>query len=206
MGISMCSRNHTGGSLNAIVSWLNTANFSQIRIGISDTLNRHNHIMNGHSDAWKMAREEGDLWLKNNIKTIERLTIPYQIFRWDDWIKKSPEAVAINKAKYRQAFYSDQIMRDALLTDMDAFYSRKGSLLSQTSFETAAHSLNYLVEELAVYDEIFKDYPCTVIYPGKQLKCFEAIREHKTTLSDAIAKTSYLRLNLYEPIEKGVAA
>jgi hypothetical protein len=206
MGISMCSRNHTGESLEAIVSWLNTADYTNIRIGISDTLNKHNHIMSGDAYAWEKARREGDLWLDQNLQTLKKLTIPYQIFRWDDWISNSPEKVNQNQIKYRNAFYKDPVLRDALLTDIDGFFSRKGSTLADTPFEIAAHSLNYLIEELAVYEVIFSNYPCTVIYPGKQLKCFEVIRNNKTSLSDSITRTSFLRLNLYKPAQESVAA
>jgi len=189
-----------GESFKSLIDWVNAANFDRLRIGISDALNSHNHSMNGSLNAKEDAVKEGDAWLAEHEKYLQKLTVPYEIYRWSDWYKHSFTQIEANKIKYEIAFRKNSIFREALLNDMDSFFSRKGMRLADMPFDVGQHSLNYLIEELAVYEEIFKDYPCTVIYPGKQLKCFECIRNGQIELSDSIHKTSYLRLNIHQDV------
>ena len=68
MGISLESTKHTGDSLISMVDWINsTSQFTHLRVGLSDTLNRHTYANNNKIDlsaAFSLARGKGDNWLE----------------------------------------------------------------------------------------------------------------------------------------------
>lgn len=206
MGISIGSRNHTGGCLLQTVNWVNDiSGFNKIRIGLSDTLNRFT-IMTDKVLSEGEARQEciaqGDVWLKDNRSVIERLKIPHEIIRWDYWESTRPDAVVKNRQCYKRAFFENPVFREAVLTDMDNFSMRRyGIPLSKIDMSTGQKFLDYLIEELAVYEEIYRDYPNTTIYPGKQLECARVLREGLLPgLSETFQHTKFERLRVSNDI------
>lgn len=209
MGISLHSRNHTGKALSSIIDWINdNAHFKSFRVGLSDTLNKHSYMMDGMNiqEAHAHALKVGDTWLSENSEALSRLQVDTEIIRWDNWQQSRPEAIEENTQRLLKAYDKTPLFRDAINADINAFYARKGI---KGAFSGAQHSLNYLIEELAVYEEIFRDYPCITLYPGKQLKCFEVIRSGIiANISETIPRTNFMRLNIREdamPTHKLVA-
>lgn len=203
MGISLKSRLHTGAGLAAMVEWiLQTGRFERLRIGLSDTLNRHN-IAHEQSisltEAFQIATQQGNLWLDENRATLAQITIPTEFVRWSFWLETHAVEVAQNKAAFERAYQHDAGFRDALNTDMARFAQRKsGVSLAHLDRQSRATSFNYLIEELAVYSVIFKDYPATVVYPGRPLACFAYVRQTKpNTLPAPIQNTHHIRLALH---------
>lgn len=204
MGISLHSRNHTGLSFASIVDWLNkNTTFEEIRIGLSDTLNRHNYMSDGLSEqqAIKKSLDKGNEWLEENNASIQRLDVPYHIIRWSHWLEHRPATIFKNIQKYQKAYKDISEFKQAIDKDIESFQTR-GSAMDRT-FDSQA-SYRYLIEELAVYEEIFENYGCDVFYPGKQLACFDVIRSGIVPIAPNIQKTNYVRLNLVYPEEKAL--
>lgn len=181
MGISMGSHRHTGKSLDDIIDWINEdSRFSFLRIGVSDTLNRFNV---GRQEALN----QGDQWLNEQASSLKRLEIPHEIYRWDHWEAQNPQRVEENRAMYRHALNTDPAFCRAIMGDVSGFKQRRGD----TGPDVSPY-IDYLIEELAVYEEIYRDFPNTTIYPGNQLKVAEYLREGN--VSQTFKNSSFERL------------
>ena len=152
-------------------------------------------------EARQECLAQGDVWLKDNRLIIEGLKIPHEIIRWDYWQTVRPDAVVKNRQTFKKSFFENSVFREAVLADMDNFSMRRyGVPLSKTDMTTGQKYLDYLIEELAVYEEIYRDYPNTTIYPGKQLECVRVLREGLVTgLSETFQHTKFERLRVSSP-------
>lgn len=201
MGISLHSRAHTGAGLWYMLDWVNRESaFDRLRIGLSDTLNRFNYMGDEaltEEQARAKALSIGDQWLVKNAPSLSCLTIPYEIIRWDHWQTTNPDVIAKNRRTYMNAFRANPAFREAMLQDMDNFMRRRyKKTLSETDFYATGPLVNYLIEELAVYEEIYRDYPNTTIYPGKQLNVVTVLRSGALGLSETFPDTRFERLYL----------
>lgn len=199
IGISLHSTNHTGENFEAIINYINE-NFKFCLIDLSDTLYTHHYISThklNPTEAYFQAREDGEKWLKDNQESLAKLKIPYQIVRWEHW--KNSSEYSETKLKFDELFEYNLVFRNAVLSDIYAYYKRRYNRdVSNVDPKFLKSSISYLLEELSCHTILFKDYPCTNIYPGKQLKCYEVIRNGE--IQDApfgIQKSYHLRLNLY---------
>lgn len=198
MGISLYSRSHTGYGLSHMIDWINAeSGFSFLRIGLSDTLNRFNET---GPDPRARAREAGDAWLMANRETLDRLRVAHELIRWDHWEKIRPDAVERNRRYYADAFQTVPAFRQAMLADMDNFSRRRHGRPLDPSSMQPFH--DYLIEELAVYEEIYRGFPNTTIYPANQLKVVEFLRSGN--LSQTFPLSRFERL--YIPVEKPMPA
>lgn len=205
LGISLQSQNHVGEKLAAMVDWINgTRHFERCVVDLSDTLHRHNFALQGGLSldaAHEKALHIGNQWLKDNQKILDRLSIPYEIVRWDHWLTH-PRLFESRKA-FDAAFLADQEFRDALLRDVGHFLERS----QRQSFKGASpaavkHSLEYLLEELAVHALFFEQYPCATIYPGRQQESFRLVREgHVRNVPQGMTQSCFVPVFLYE-VEK----
>lgn len=193
MGISLGSRSHSGAGLGHIIDWVNEqSGFTFLRIGLSDTLNRFNET---GCDAREMSLRAGDAWLAVNGAHLDRLRVPHELFRWDHWERTYPEAVERNRRRYAEAFGNSPEFRAAMLADMERFAHRRyGRPLGASDMPRLR---DYLIEELAVYEEIYRGYPNTTIYPGNELKTAAFLRSG--TLSETFPHTRFERL--YVPVD-----
>jgi tRNA-dependent cyclodipeptide synthase len=210
MGISLYSRAHTGTGLAHMIEWLNEeSGFDFLRIGISDTLNRFGYMADqGMPELQARAQclSDGDKWLDNNRQILDRLSIPHEIIRWDHWQTRSPEKINLNRAHYMKAFRTHPAFREELLKDIDNFVRRKYNVtLPQIDFEKSKLCLDYLIEELAVYEEIFRNFSCTTIYPAKQLNVLTLLRSGQTDLSETLPLSPQFE-RLYLPAEDNRAS
>lgn len=204
MGISMHSRSHTGEGLRHMIEWINEKScFGFIRIGVSDTLNRFNYMVDeklNEEQAHKKALAIGDAWLDMNSGILASLTLPHEIIRWDHWEKTYPANVSRNRRTYLEAFRTIPEFRMAMLQDIENFTLRSyGTTPNKTDFETTKKCVNYLIEELAVYEEIYRNYPNTTIYPAKQLHVIELLRSGFMGLSETFPLSRFERL--YIPVD-----
>lgn len=57
---------------------------------VNDTLQKYTlNIDNHHSldYSYQVALKNGSLWIARNMPALNKMSIPYQIIRWDDWLK-----------------------------------------------------------------------------------------------------------------------
>ena len=88
LGISVGQEVHEGELFDITLQLINKS-FVSCNILVDDTLQRYTMAMlNGGSpeDYKSIAIKNGDLWLERNNKSIEALSIPYKIFRYEHWL------------------------------------------------------------------------------------------------------------------------
>lgn len=203
MGISLHSHNHQGAGLKAMIAWVNEqGRFDRFRIGLSDTLNRHNYVMEdglSYAKAHEKAARAGEAWLDENSVTLSNLQMPFELVRWDHWLDNHAAEVEEYRNAFYHAFQTNDVLKAALTEDVSKYFQRRHGLeLAAADPDKVSLSLEYLIEELAVYSAIFKDYPSTALYPGKQLKCFEVLRDGLVSdVPPYIQQSKFIRLALH---------
>lgn len=178
LGISLGSKNHEGEALEAIVDWLNRAGFSEGRVDFSDTLHRYNVMMDEGLDehsARKRILEDSDAWITRNHRTLDKLVMPHELISWDRWLHH-PKFSAY-KAEFERAYQNNPHFRQAILNDVGHYFSRRDDLaLSQVEPEKIELSVAFLIEELAAHSILYGEYPCAVVYPGREQESFKLAR------------------------------
>lgn len=203
MGISLHSPNHKGDGLAAMVDWMNEhGQFSRVRVGLSDTLNRFNHARENRvslKDAFAATAREGSNWLAANRPILDGLSMPHELVRWSHWLENHAREVEANRHFFDQAYQKNSDFKASVDADIAAFLKRKQNDPAATiDPEFINTSRQYLIEELAVYSVILKDFPATTVYPGKQLNCFAYMRENvPQNLPAAIGRTGFIRLGIH---------
>ena len=180
ISISHGNRNLVGDKFEALLSW--TAHrFHEVIINVSDTLYRHNLMAEGYSEelSLSMAERNGNIWLKEHHHIIKpHLPKILSMHRWNDWRQHRmfPE---IN-AGIQDFYQNDSGLQQAVNDDCQAFLDRKLQQGFQDLEPYRIGSRNYLLEELAAYTIIGRQYQANRIYPAKDLKCFEYMRTSNT--------------------------
>lgn len=210
IGISLDSPNFTGKRLETLIDWINDNTcFTNIKISLSDTLNRHNYMLPYNlSEAAAHAKSvlAGDQWLKDNKRALNALEVPFDIIRWDYWLYKHNAEVEKNKEIFSELYAkNDSEINLAINKDLNGFFTRKhNKTIDQLPHETVQKSLNYIIEELAVYSIIFNQYPSTKIYPGNDLNCFTAIRESQIPdIPPGIPNSEFVGLKIWSDSKEG---
>ena len=197
LGISMGSQNHEGEALEAIINKLNESHFSKGVIDLSDLLNRYRHMANGKSnkEALLIAKKEGDNWLQRNGKTLFKLKVPFTVHRWDEWLTHKDFGASITQAK--KMYLESNDLRNSIQKDIRNFSLRTyGTEL--ISKQRQKLSIQYYLEEIAAHNLLLKQEPGLVIYPGKQLESFKAIREGKVANApETLTNSEYCRLVIH---------
>jgi hypothetical protein len=88
LSISLGAEAYEVHKLISILSLINKT-FSECKVIIGDTLNRHN-IPGDMDEARAMALQKGDEWLNRNLTYfVKGMTIPFQIIRWDFFLNSA---------------------------------------------------------------------------------------------------------------------
>ncbi len=193
LGVSMGSQNHEGEALKAIVNVINEGRFTSGLIDVSDTLNRYRYLQQGFSEeaAITKTRQEGKAWIERNGKILSELRLPVSVRRWDEWLS-APDYVAM-RSLFGKLYEQNVVLRGAVEKDIAHFFARQG--VSDISESSRVLSRRFYLEELAVQSLIFRKYPGTALYPGKQLECFKVVREGRVPGAPAsLVSSPYVRL------------
>jgi len=173
--ISVGNPKHDGDKFFALAEWA-AARFNHITLIVSDTLQRHNIALSNACSmdiAHNISLKRGDFWIKENENALNILSSK-TLTRWNDWLseKDYPEAYKSVCELYRNA----PEVRAAINAKAAEFSERhsEGSGISQdTSIQT---SINYILEEIAIFAIMFLKQNAVDIYPGPWFKeVFESI-------------------------------
>lgn len=147
--ISMSNQTTTGAKLEAIISKINTS-FSRCDFMICDTLNRFNLLALNPSlnisKAKDLAFEEGSRWLEDNQVALSKLSIPYQLFRWDNWLQH--ENFMLKLKLIEQELRNNVLYHQALEATAEAYLKRQNIIIDKN--KTLNLCIDYLKEECAV--------------------------------------------------------
>ncbi|MDF2868144.1 MAG: Uncharacterized protein K0S11_1614 [Gammaproteobacteria bacterium] len=150
---------HTGNYLAATLTEVNRS-FKACTFVLGDTLQRHTEALHRYDLAlepeineqamYKLSRENGDKWLKENFATLAKLNIPWKITRWDNWLKneKYPGMLAMIQTTYCQ----DEKFKQAFDSNVEEYLARlkRRNELKVDDATAKKFCLAYLLEECAV--------------------------------------------------------
>lgn len=178
--ISVGQKYHEDEKFAATVELLNHSNLKHVTIMICDSLQRHTlqltHNYN-KEDAYKISFEEGTKWIERNQHIYEKLTMPYDIQRWDYWLNSSQY---IKQQKLTKKLYKEnKLFRDIIDNDVIAFLKRysnrtKIDVLCSKNFQ---HCFAYVNEEGSIVPLWVGQGSNFVIYPGERTKSMCAAYE-----------------------------
>lgn len=151
------------------------------------------------SHATRIAQSKGQEWLSENACILADIRMPYEIIRWDDWHCNFSKDIRKNKEFFYHALHHNFLFKKAIMEDVYKYYQRNGyQRLENIDATNLNFSLDYLIEELAVYSVIFSNYPSVRIYPGRELHCFNYVRNNEMQLvSQGIKNSSFIRLAIH---------
>lgn len=200
LGVSLCSRNHEGEALEAIIDWINKTHFNKGIIDLSNTLHRYNFMIEeglSEDDARRKTLEISDKWFNEHHESLTKLQAPYEIISWDRWLSH-PKFIDY-ESQFRSAFSSDENFRKAVLTDVGSYFRRRFNMsVGEAEPEAVWLSASFLIEELAAHSILYEDFPCAVIYPGRQQESFKLVREGKVpNVPKGMQKSFHTRLTLH---------
>lgn len=178
--ISVGGKYHEGDKFEATIDLVNKR-FRHCHIFILDSIKRHNFVVEHNcspDEAYKLARQEGQQWLFRNQRALEKLEIPYEITHWDDWLNKP--RFKDYRRMVQLMFNHDPDFKEAVLSEADGFVERRlaGGFIDQDQ-QQALHtkSIDYLLEEIAVFPIVTEEENAIELYPGKELQATKLIRE-----------------------------
>lgn len=110
MPISVGQAIHEGRKFIAVLQLINRT-FKKCTILVDDTVQRHTRKIlfpeKNDSLLYEETLLEGDEWLARNSHTFSELNIPYDIQRWDRWLKHSQFDEQLQKVKDLYQLNSD---------------------------------------------------------------------------------------------------
>lgn len=153
MPISVGQSVHESEKFSAVIKLVN-ASFKACTILVDDSVQRHTLAINSQlepQDLYDDALELGQQWLLRNQKRYSQLTIPYQILRWDDWLRHPDFENHLGRV--RRFYCSNQQYKESIHKNVDDFLTRylgrneSPALDMQRSVRLC---VDYLLEECAV--------------------------------------------------------
>jgi tRNA-dependent cyclodipeptide synthase len=171
-GVSVNSPNWQGEHFASILEFA-AANFTAIRIDVTDALYRHNFMAEGKPAPEAMACAEalGALWLTQHQAIIDACAVNPSVMRWAHWYEHAdyPNVLDVCRASYQV----NETFRSAVEADIDGFFRRQAR--SPCAVERL-HSRDYLIEEVAVMTLQARAWPGLRLYPGEELLCVNVVR------------------------------
>jgi tRNA-dependent cyclodipeptide synthase len=202
VAVSMGSHNHTGAPLQAIIDFVNQANYQTCEIDLSDTLYRHDFMLEkemSEEDAHQASLGLGDQWLKTNQVILDSIQIPCTIHRWDRW--RNDPRFAETHMQFNAAFENQPAFRAAVMSDVHKFFARQQRQeRGLSSLAHIRHSINYILEEITCHTLMYGDLPQTAatLYPGRELACYALVRAGLVDgVPNGLTKSYFVRLNLW---------
>lgn len=187
-----------GAKLEAALEWIDK-NFSKCFIDLADTLQRYNYIAlqcMEESKADISAFEAGNKWMERNLPLLSKLSIPFEIRRWNAWRehKDFPELlIAVH-----ELYATDSNFKVNLDMDIKGFIERRqadGQLQDQaTAIRMAENCLKFITEEIVASIIIGRICPASVIYNAKELSSYKSVRLQETNLPVGLENLDYIRI------------
>ena len=169
MPISIGQEYHEDAKLKACIH-LVSKHFNACHIVVCDSLQRHTLQIKNPSfqpeELYTLSLKLGTAWIDRNKETLKQFSIPYNISRWDDWLKNSDYNNA--KHKINTLYETNTIYKKALQNSAELFYQRskqqKEQLVEKDIFISL--SIKYIQEECAVLLLLQKTHCNCILYPG----------------------------------------
>lgn len=151
--ISVGNEAHEGDRFIATLQRVNR-HFKECDIAVNDSLQRNTMQitdLNSESEVHQKANQAGADWIKRNEHAFSQLTIPYSIFRWDEYITQ-PD-FQNSKTIVENAYETDDAFKLAMHSSINQYITRNQKKIGDKLVdEKRVFKLcfKYLIEECAV--------------------------------------------------------
>lgn len=156
---------HEGQKLAATMDWARS-NFSLVTVIVGDLPQRYNLMIEeglSSPDAWHRAKAAGDGWLIRNSEALQNVDVT----RWQDWIENSRYQETLLQAK--RLFLTNLDFNRAVINALNEKFSRDD--LPREKYEVFKRlSIEYLLEETAVFAVAYRELKGVSAYPGSFLE------------------------------------
>ena len=162
---------HEGDKLAATLDWCRHR-FRHVIVCVNDTLQRFNHQFDGMDprQAYDKSLADGDSWIERNGAAVAALPSA-EVHRWDDW-KTWPD-FAVSMARTQNLARTNPEFQEALSRNIMDFWQRRQKKTGFTEAHRFAEfsrlSEAYLIEETAIFSQMFKAARAVDVYPGSVL-------------------------------------
>jgi len=174
LAISVGQDYHEGIKLETAINLIDKT-FAKCTIALGDTLQRHN--MMETDNPYQAALQAGDEWLERNRPIFEKLSIPYEIQRWDRWLLQQDFQKQCDLIKTTYEY--DPVFRIGFNKTVAIFSERLGKRCTDLDLKkTEQQSINFLLEECAIIMLMWQrekfDY---ITYPGEMIDALQVTYE-----------------------------
>ncbi|CDG96849.1 conserved hypothetical protein [Xenorhabdus bovienii str. puntauvense] len=175
--ISVGKSYHEGFKLAATIDKINQSGFGRCIIVVADTLQRHNYDGGKAQHNYAKSLALGDYWLRQNNEIIATLAIPYEIQRWDEWLRH--ESYRYYYDNIVNTYYTNDYYRQAVNETIRSFSERNSLITGTIEYENSFYrSLFYILEECPVIMPMWAEHGIHfIIYPRPMTSAMSKTRE-----------------------------
>lgn len=166
---------HEGEKFKATLELVNRS-FRKCTIGVCDTLQRHSLAILANlesDDLYNIAKQAGDQWIDRNIEYCQQnLTIPFEIVRWDAWLKNPKYSIfreQIN-ALYEKDTRFFEIVQE-LAIEFNNRLRKRGHQFDPK--KGVRLSVEYILEECAAMCQWYEEKYSVEVYPAIRNEAIE---------------------------------
>jgi tRNA-dependent cyclodipeptide synthase len=179
--ISVGSPAYEGGKLYSLIEWC-ISKFKEIFFFVNDTLQRHNYLEIEEHSRYAIATNEGYHWVERNKcyfpKPEEALRVG--IVHWERWLEDFLFQRTLKD--FKSLYQNDLIFKKTVDQDIKEYTDRKLKSGISSKYEKVLYKscLDYVLEEVAIYEIQQLSYGSINIHAGNQLKVFKYLKDNKT--------------------------
>ena len=178
-GISLSNENFKGSRLKSVIKWL-ASHGEQCCLVVGDDLQRWNiMIWNGvpYEEARNIAKTEGEVFLEHLKPLLESYSSKqFQVTRWQELTKQTNFECWQKKVNAMLSTETD--LAESLETSAKNFLVRqinRGVQMQIPPEKALTYSMNYIIEEIAVFGQLSQEGWCVDVYPGQELPILKKI-------------------------------
>lgn len=164
------------------------------KIVIGDYLDRYNEIIFNNcteEEAIKVSLAKGDVLIKKIKKGLKMLNINnYSIVRTQDFHKQQDFPKLLSK--YLKIYEHNILFKNIIDKTVEQFFGRMQ--FDNNSIYNFQLGVNYLIEELAIFEMLINNGNYINIYPGKHLQVLKDIVKGEIEVSDELKKYILVQL------------
>lgn len=189
---------HEGDKLKATIESVDKT-FGSCAVAVCDSLQRHS-LRLGTDDSLEMSTQLsnrlGVEWIERNRNILDLLTIPHEIFRWDEYLLR--EDFPAHKQKVNELYQNDMEFRASMEYTVNEFLTRfqKRQKIPLDEAMIRQASFDYLLEECAIIMLMWQEKAYNyIVYPSDILAVmYQAYRKLVLTNSSDLLK--WIRIKL----------
>jgi tRNA-dependent cyclodipeptide synthase len=177
LAVSVGQEYHEEQKLSSTVHLINKSGFSEVKVVVADTLQRHNKHGKAPGLALSAAIRDGDAWIKRNRKYLDGLEAKVTISRWNEELA-SDRYAALRQQVNEVYAEPNSPLRNAIDTTIGVFIERL--LLRDPAADTqqaAAQCREYILEEIPIILPLWAEQGYDfIIYPQQMTHAMATAR------------------------------